>query len=79
MDSHGLTDSLWWPAAACGGKLWPIQYHLESLGMAGRQDGGWLAGWLDGCMAAWLAGWLDRWMAPGWLDGWLHGWMRGLL
>ena len=52
-----VPDLLWRPECptCCGGKLWPLnipkQYHAQSLGLAGWQDGGWLDGW--------MAGWLD--------------------
>ena len=68
MDLHDLAgiaviQGLGCPAAC--GALWqksvaPIQYHAESLGLAGWQAGrlaGWLDGWMEGSLDGWMAGW----------------------
>ena len=62
MDLHDLagiavSQGLGCPAAC--GALWqksvaPIQYHAQSLGLAGQKM-------VAGSMAGWLAGWMDEW------------------
>ena len=55
-----LTQGLGCPAACVSLRpkaVAPIEYHPQSPGLAGWQDGGWLTVWLDGCAAGRLDGW----------------------
>ena len=46
--------------AACGSlrpkAVAPLEYQSQSPGLAGWQDGVWLAEWLNGCVAGWFDG-----------------------
>ena len=64
MDLEGISVIPWLGDLAACGSLWrkavaPIQYHAQSLGLAGWQDGGWLDGWMSGWLDGWLAGWMN--------------------